>query len=129
MILFSKFGYALRHQMSFNVKAKRGSLTLWSYYDGSGIGTDPLVNVKSSVSELLAHQFAARGALFGANYSAEFPLGNENDVLSIIVALRMLTNGRDYSFSNFQGRMISFTLLKVGKENKVVIIVKIRYSG
>src|SRR5512138_2344167 len=129
MILFSNFGYALRHNMNFNVKAKRGALMLWSHYDGSGMGTDPLVNGKDSISEFLSHQFAFRGALFGANYSTEIPLGSESDVLSILVAVTMLKNGKEFSFSNFQDRMISFTLKKVGKENQVAIVVKIQYSG
>jgi hypothetical protein len=128
MILFSKFGYALRHEINFNAKSKRGSLMLWSYYDGSGIGTDPLVNGKNPLSEFLAHQFAAKGALFGANYSAEFPLGGDDDVLSILAALVMVKNGKEYSFSNYQDRMISFSVKKEGNENKELIIVKIRYS-
>jgi hypothetical protein len=129
MILSSKFGYALRHQLKFHDKAKRGALTLWSYYDGSGIGTDPLPNGKNSLIELLAIQFAARGALFGGNYSAEFPLGSESDVFSILVAAVMVKTGKEFSFSNYQDRIISFSPQKVGQENQVMIIVKIRYSS
>jgi len=128
MILFNKFGYALRHQLNFNSKTKRGSLLLWSYHDGSGMGTDPLINGKDSISEFIAHQFAVRGALFGANYYAELPLGNEKDILSLLTALVFVKNGHEYSFSNFEDRLVSFSIYKNDKQEEV-IVVKIRYTN
>ncbi len=127
MIISSQFGYALRHKISFNADTKRGSLILWSYFDGFGVATDPLATDEGSLSEFLAYQ-AKRSPLFGANHSAEFPLGNDNDVWSILSALAMVKNGKEYAFSNYQDRTISFSREKTGKENKDIVIVKIRYS-
>src|ERR1051326_3575899 len=101
MILFNKFGYALRHEINFNSKTKSGSLARWSFYDGSGMGTDPVRNGKDSVTEFISHQFAFRGSVFGANYYAELPLGNENDILSLLRSLVLAKQGKESSFSNF----------------------------
>jgi len=129
MILLSRFGYAARHEINFHISAKRGALILWSNYDGKGVATDPLINGTDRITEFVAHQFAFRGALFGANYSAEFPLGSNRDVFSILAAAMMIKKGKEYSFSNYQDRMISFSLQKIGKENQEIIMVKIRYSN
>jgi hypothetical protein len=129
MILLSRFGYALRHEIRFHGKAKRGALTLWSNYEGKGVATDPLVNGTDRITEFLAHQFAFRGALFGANYSAEFPLGSDKDLFSILAAVTMLKKGREYAFSNYQDRLISFSRQQVGKDKQEIITVKIRYSN
>ena len=129
MILFNKFGYALRHEMNFNPKTKRGSLALWSSYDGSGIGTDPVHNGKDSVTEFISHQFAFRGSLFGANYYAELPLGNENDILSLLRSLILAKQDKESSFSNYQDRLISFSINNEGKQSVKVINVKIRYTN
>jgi hypothetical protein len=127
MILSSQFGCALRHKISFNPDTKRGSLLLWSYFDGFGVATDPLTTGEGSLSEFLAYQ-AKRSPLFGINHSADIPLGGDNDLWSVLTALVMGKNGKEYSFTNYQDRMVSFSLEKTGKENKDIIIVKISYS-
>ena len=127
MILFSQFGYALRHSISYNPKSKPGNLRLWSSYNGSMLGTDPIKNGDNALSEFLSHQFK-RSSIFGANTYVDFSIGNDDDVFSILAAILMIKTGKDYSFKNYAGRIISFSRAKAGNDNYDVILVNIRHN-
>jgi hypothetical protein len=127
MILFSQFGYAMRHSISYNPKSKPGSVRLWASHDGSILGPDPLKNGDNSLLELLAHQ-SRRSPLLGSSTYATFSLGNDDDVFSISAAITMIKRGGDYSFKNYAGRMISFSRSKVGSENHEIVLVSIRHK-
>ena len=106
MILFSQFGYALRHCITYDPKSKPGNLRLWSSSNDSLVSLDPTKNGDSPLSEVVAHQFK-RSSIFGANIYVDFSIGNDDDVFSILAATLMIKTGKDYSFKNFAGRMIS----------------------
>ena len=129
MILFSQFGYAFRHSMSYNPKSKPGNLRLWSSYNGSmlGVGADPIKNGDSGWLEFLAGE-NRRSQAFGSNVYVTFSIGNDDDVFSILVAIMMAKKGKDYSFKNYAGRMISFSRSKVGSGKDEVILVNIRHK-
>ncbi|NOT03232.1 MAG: hypothetical protein HOP27_01390 [Anaerolineales bacterium] len=123
MIMFSSFGFALRHKIEFNPKTKQGSLLLWSRYDGFFAPQNPLVDgYGSSSNELFI--------LFGKatiNYQANFPIGGINDLLSILSAIASTRCGKEFSFLNYEDRIISLQPTKEGKQQVDVVTVKIRY--
>ena len=130
MIVFSKFGYALRHSMTYNPKSKPGTLRLWSSYNGSALGVpaDPIQNGGSGWSEYLAAE-NRRSPAFGSNVYVSISIGNDQDVFFILAAIMMIKNGRDYSFRNFAGRAISFIRSKAGSENQEVVLVNISHKS
>ena len=129
MIRSSKFGYALRHSLSYNPRSRPGSLTLWSSYNGStlGMGTDPIKNGDSELSELVSHQFR-KSPTFGTNIYVSFSIGSDDDVFSILAAIRTIKQGRNYSFKNYAGREFSFSKSQAGNQNREVILVNIRHK-
>jgi hypothetical protein len=115
----------LEYRIDFNPKTKQGSLLLWSHYNGTLLPRDPIANGNNSASEVNA-------LLFGKGMGdccANFPIGNVNDLISILAAIASIKHGKDFSFSNYEGRTISFQLTKEGKEQQDVVSVKIRYSS
>jgi len=128
MMLFSQFGYAMRHSISYNPKSKPGNVRLWASHDGSILGPDPLKNGDSSLLELLALQ-SRRSPLLGSSSYATFSIGNDDDVFSISAAITMIKRGGDYSFKNYAGRMISFSRSKVGSDNQEIVLVNIRHKS
>ena len=129
MILFSQFGYAMRHALIYDPKSKPGTLRIWSSYNGSmfGVGADPIKNGDSVWLELLANE-NRRSPAFGANIYLDFSIGSDDDVVSILAAIFMIKAGKDYSFKNFAGRMISFSQSKVGNGNHDIILVNVRHN-
>jgi hypothetical protein len=127
MILFSQFGYALRHSMSYNPKSKPGNLRLWASYNGSLLAPNPIQNGDSSLLEFLASQFR-RGPFFGESNYVDFSIGNDDDVFSILAACKMIKTGRNSSFKNYAGRTISFSCSKADNRNHDVILVQIRHK-
>ena len=129
MIRNSKFGYALRHNLSYNPRSKPGSLTLWSSYNGStlGVGLDPIKNGDSDLSELIAHQYRKSPA-FGANIYVSFSIGSDDDVFSVLAAIRAIKQRKNYSFKNYAGREIFFSRSQAGEENQEVVLVNIRHK-
>ncbi|MAT45616.1 MAG: hypothetical protein CL609_25070 [Anaerolineaceae bacterium] len=127
MILFSQFGYAARHSITYNPKSKPGHLQLWSSYNGSLISTDPLINGDSVLTEFLSHQFK-NSSIFGANIYLYIAIGNDDDVFSILSAILMIKAGKDFSFKNFAGRMITFSLTKSSSKANDVILVRMRHN-
>jgi hypothetical protein len=131
MIVRSSFGYAFRHKIRYDTDTKRGTLTLWSSYDGLQLGTDPTVNGESLLSQYFS-RFASPifgNPFYGANRNTEFQIGDEKDVFSILASLVMVKTGRKFSFLSNEGRMISFSLGKEGKQEKEIITVKIQYGN
>jgi hypothetical protein len=124
MIIFSQFGFALRHKIDFNPKTKKGSLLLWSYYDGSFVPQDVITNANNSSGEALV--LLLRKGI--AEYYAVLPIGGIKDLLSILAAIVSIRQGKEYSFSNYEDRAISFQHAKNDKEQGGVT-VKIRYSA
>lgn len=129
MILFSRFGYAFRHSMSYNPRSKPGTLRLWSSFNGStlGVAADPIKNGDSGWLEFLASQ-TKRSSTLGSNIYVTLSIGNDDDVFSILVAILMLKQGKDYSFKNYAGRMISFSRSIVGNRKDEVILADIRHK-
>ena len=124
MILFSKFGYALRHKFTYQPETKSGSLTLWSSYNGSYFSPNPSVNGGNPLSEL----FSIDSQRYGGNHRTEFLIGDENDVFSLLASLIMIKNGKEYSFSNYQDREISFSITETENGQNKIVIAKIHYS-
>ena len=62
-------------------------------------------------------------------YQANFPIGGINDLLSILSAIISTRRGKEFSFLNYEDRMISFQPTKEGKQQVEVVTVKIRYSS
>jgi hypothetical protein len=114
--------------MSYNPKSKPGNLRLWSSYNGSLLAPDPIKNGDSSLLEFLASQFIRRGPFFGESSYVDFSIGNDDDVFSILAAIKMIKMGKDYSFKNYAGRKISFSQSKAGNENHGVVLVNIHYK-
>ena len=127
MILFSQFGYAWRHSMTYNPKSKPGNLRLWSSYQGSLLAPDPIKNGDSSLLEFLASQFR-RGPFFGESSYVDFSIGNDDDVFSILAAIKMIKMRKDYSFKNYAGRVISFSRSKAGDKNQDIVLVEVRHK-
>ena len=120
MILFSRFGFALRHKVDFDPKTKKGSLVLWSRYEG--LFVPPELNSSLSEASML---FLGKSR---ADYHANFPIGGINDLLAILAAIAWTKSGKEFSFSNYEDRKISFQPTKEGEEQQECVIVKIRYS-
>ncbi|MBI9049578.1 MAG: hypothetical protein JEZ00_09170 [Anaerolineaceae bacterium] len=125
MSFFDKFGYAIRHEMRFNIKSKRGMLKLWSWYNGTYKPQDPVANGSSSFSEFLAHQ----GSRAGGNFKTEIPLGEDNDLLFLLAAIYCLKHGKVVSFENYEGRFISLFITQEGKDQIDVYNIKITYNS
>jgi hypothetical protein len=115
--------------MSYNPKSKPGILRLWSSFNGStlGVTSDPIKNGDSSWLEFLAGQNRRSPAL-GSNIYVTLSLGNDDDIFSILAAIMMIKKGKDYSFKNYAGRMISFSRSIVGNRNDEVILVNISHK-
>jgi len=124
MIVFSRFGYAARHKIEFNPKTKKGSLLLWSHYDGSFLPQDLIANANNSSLDEATVLLFRKGI---AEYQAVFPIGGIKDLLSILAAVVSVRHGKEYSFSNYEDRTISFQSVKEGK-GQGIVSVKIRYS-
>lgn len=124
MIIFSRFGYAARHKIDFNQKTKKGSLFLWSHYDGSYLSPDIIANANNSSLDEATVLLLRKGLVA---YHAVFPIGGIKDLLSILAAIVSIRREKEYSFSNYEDRTISFQPIKEGKEQGIVS-VKIRYS-
>ncbi len=127
MILFSQFGYASRHSMKYNPKSKPGNLRLWSSYNGVIGGADPIKNGEGSFLELLSTQFK-RPNIFGSTIYLDISIGADNDVFSILVAVLIIRDGKDYSFKNYAGRLVTFSQAKVGKNNYDIVLVNVRHN-
>ena len=123
--MFSSFGFALRHKIEFNPKTKQGTLLLWSRYDGFFAHQNPLVDGYGSSSDELFMLFGKLAIIYQAN----FPIGGINDLLSILSAIVSTRRGKEFSFLNYEDRMISFQPTKEGKQQVEVVTVKIRYSS
>lgn len=127
MILLSKFGYASRHSMKYDPKSKPGNLRLWSSYNGSIGSADPTKNGNDSFLELLSTQFN-RPNVFGSTIYLDLSIGEDDDVFSILVAVFMIREGKDYSFKNYAGRLVTFSRTKAGKNNYDIILVNVRHN-
>jgi hypothetical protein len=121
MILFSKFGYALRHQLSYTPKSKPGNLMLWSYYNSTTLAADPLKNGDDTFLEILASR-TTRSSIY-----LHISIGSDNDVFDVLTATVMAKTGRDYSFKNHTGRLITFARKEVGKNKLGVVFVTARH--
>jgi hypothetical protein len=128
MIMFSHFGYALRHGITYNRKSKPGRLSLWSSYRGSLLAPDPIKNGNSRLLEFLASQYR-RGSFFGESAYVDYSLGIDDDLFSILAAINQIKAGRKYSFKNYAGRIISFSKAKVGAEGYEVIVVNVQHKS
>ncbi len=128
MIMFSHFGYALRHEIFYDPKSKPGRLSLWSSYRGSLLAPDPIKNGDSHLLEFLASQFR-RGKFFGESSYVDYSLGSDDDLFSILAATNQIRVGRNYSFKNYAGRVISFSQAKVGIKNHEVIQARVQYKS
>ncbi|MBC7877235.1 MAG: hypothetical protein H7Y59_08710 [Anaerolineales bacterium] len=127
MILFSQFGYASRHSMKYNPKSKPGNLRLWSSYNGSIGSADPIENGEDSFLELLSHQFN-RPNIFGSTIYLDLSIGADDDIFLILVAVLMIREGKDYSFKNYAGRLVTFSRTKIGKNNYDIVLVNVRHK-
>jgi hypothetical protein len=120
----SSFGFASRHRIEFNQKTKQGLLLIWSYYDGFLSGKSPLIDgYGSSADEILALLLRV------VSYRVNLPLGGINDLLSILAAIALARQGKVFSFSNYEDRLVSFQPAKEGEQQIEVIHVKIRYNS
>jgi hypothetical protein len=125
----SRFGYATRHSISYDPKSKPGLVTLWCSHNVSapGVGADPIRNGDDKWLEAVAQQSLYK-TVFGTNSFVSFSIGSDDDVFSVLVAILMIKNGKDYSFQNFAGRAIAFSRSKVGNTNQEVVLVNIRHK-
>jgi hypothetical protein len=122
MIFFSKFGYALRHQLSYDPKSKPGNLLLWSSHDGTTLVADPLKNGDDAFLEILASR-TARAAIY-----LHISIGSDDDIIFVLAATLMAKAGQDYSFKNYAGRLITFTRKEVEKNKGDVVFVTMRHK-
>ena len=127
MILFSQFGYALRHSLRYNPKSKPGTLRLWSSYNGSVGSADPIKNGDDPLLEIFAHQFQ-RPNVLGTTIYLDLSLGADDDIFSILVAALMIKEGKDYSFKNYAGRTVTFHRAKAGEKNYDIVLVNVRHK-
>ncbi len=128
MITWHLFGYANRHRIYYQTKIKHGSIRLWSSYTGLAVGADPTVNGDDLVTRYTASHGVINDGIWGVNQYTEFQIGDAKDVLSLLAALIAIKNGRAYSFTNSEGRVISLSLAKEGKYEKDIITCNIQYG-
>jgi len=126
--MFSHFGYALRHEISYNPKSKPGRLSLWSSYRGSLLAPDPIKNGNSRLLEFLASQYR-RGSFFGESFYVDYSLGSDDDLFSLLSAIDQIKAGRQYSFKNYAGRIISFSPAKEGAKGYEIIVAKVHHKS
>ena len=86
---------------------------LWSHYDGSFPPQDLIANANRSSLDKATVLFFRKGI---AEYQAVFPIGGIKDLLSILAAIVSVRRGREYSFSNYEDRTLTFQSIKEGKE-------------
>jgi hypothetical protein len=113
--------------MTYDLKSKLGNLRLWSSYNGSIGSADPIKNGDNSLLELLSTQFK-RPNVFGSTIYLDMSVGEDDDVFSILAAVLMIREGKDYSFKNHAGRLATFSRTKVGKNNYDVVLVNVRHN-
>lgn len=124
MNISQDFGFVRRHKIDYNVETKRGLITLWSYYNGSTLGTDTGNIGEGFLAELISYQFK-RDWTFGSNHHIAFTIGDSEDLLRLITALELAKVGTVYAFSNCDDRKVStfFDYDEQGADGVIVVRV------